>query len=353
MSSNVENGEPLSTFQGNLATKLVACSAATLVLVTVLVCLRFYIRFQIIRKVGLDDIALGLTVGFVWKCHWGCSGLSTALDFIMTLFLSKRSPCLFLKLVFFSALGYHSTIMLLRAAFLLQYRRVLPLPRFQLLCDIGLALLVVWTVAGLVGGLLVCLPLSGNWDPRNLNWTCDRRLTFWTAQGIAHVVSDVLILIMPMPLLKTLPLPRAHKIILIGLFSLGFFTCVISGIRLSTLRDSLKNPDMTVASCKTVFWSVSEISCSIFCLCIPTLRPLLGRCGCDRRRDGGSEHAGFMSPSRGRLQGVELSESTVTCRVDGVSAVDPIVIIPSTTPLSQDVESLGSRKPRDNAGQSI
>ncbi|KAL1838830.1 hypothetical protein VTJ49DRAFT_2187 [Mycothermus thermophilus] len=216
------DGKPPSNSQDNLANGLIAFIVATLVLVAVPVCLRFYIRLRIIRKVGPDDIALGLTVLALYGSAIGAAvatkyGLGYHYD---TLSIDEKA--MFLKLVFFSSLGYHGTVMLLKAAFLLQYRRVFPLPKFQLLCDTGLALLAAWTVAGLVGGLLVCLPLSGNWDPRNLNWNCDRRLVFWTAHGVAHVVSDVLILVMPMPLLRTLPLPRVHKIILIGLFSLGF-----------------------------------------------------------------------------------------------------------------------------------
>jgi hypothetical protein len=127
-----------------------------------------------------------------------------------------------IQLIFISSLGYHVVIMLLKSTFLLQFRRVFPLPNFQRLCDIFLAFLAVWTVAGIVGGMTVCLPLSKNWDPEAPIWTCENRLWFWMGHGIAHVITDILIFIMPMPLLKTLPLPPLHKVVLIGVFSLGF-----------------------------------------------------------------------------------------------------------------------------------
>jgi hypothetical protein len=47
-------------------------------------------------------------------------------------------------------------------------------------------------------------------------------MTFWLAMGILNVVTDVFIFIMPLPLLKRLPLPTAQKAVLIGVFSLGF-----------------------------------------------------------------------------------------------------------------------------------
>ena len=221
-----------------------------------------------------------------------------------------------IQLIFISSLGYHGTIILLKVTFLLQFRRVFPLPTFQLLCDIFLAFLAAWAVAGIVGGATVCLPL--NWDPLEPTWTCQRRLWFWMAHGVIHVVTDLLIFLMPLPLLNTLRLPPLQKMILIGVFSLGFWcvffgilhsnlqghpltlsccsTCVISAIRLTTLPDSLRDPDVSWTSAKTVFWSVGEVTCSTVCLCIPTLRPLLGSCSWLRRIIGSENVMGQGTP---------------------------------------------------------
>jgi hypothetical protein len=208
-----------------------------------------------------------------------------------------------MQLIFVSALGYHVTIMVLKSTFLLQFRRVFPLPAFQRLCNIFLVFLAVWTVAGIVGGATICLPL--NWDPREPTWTFEKRFWFWTGYGIVHVITDILIFLMPLPLLKTLPLPPLYKMVLIGVFCLGFLyvlfppaklrlrkasnfchsTCVISAVRLTTLHAALQGRDFSWTSAKTVFWSVGEVTSSIVCLCIPTLRPLLGSC-CSCRPSG-------------------------------------------------------------------
>jgi hypothetical protein len=125
-------------------------------------------------------------------------------------------------MVFISSIGYHVCIMLLKYTFLLQYRRFFPLPKFQRLCDIFLAFLSVWAVAGLVGAVTVCLPVSKNWDLREPIWACTQRFWFWLGYGIVHVTTDVLILIMPLPLLGTLSLPPLQKVVLMGVFCLGF-----------------------------------------------------------------------------------------------------------------------------------
>jgi hypothetical protein len=124
--------------------------------------------------------------------------------------------------IFVSAFGYHVCIILLKSTFLLQFRRVFPLPTFQRLCDIFLAFLAVWAIAGLIGVATICLPISRNWDPREPISTCEQRFWYWLGHGIVHVITDLLIFIMPMPMLKMLPLPSLHKVVLMGVFGLGF-----------------------------------------------------------------------------------------------------------------------------------
>ncbi len=132
-----------------------------------------------------------------------------------------------MQLIFFSSLGYHVTVMLLKLTLLLQLRRVFPLPAFQRLCDMCLVFVAVWTVAGLVGGVTICLPLDRNWDAQHPTWICEKRFWFWLGHGIVHVITDVLLCIMPLPLLGTLPLPPRHKMALIGVFCLGFLYVVL------------------------------------------------------------------------------------------------------------------------------
>lgn len=139
--------------------------------------------------------------------------------------------------------------MMLKSTFLFQYRRVFPLPNFQRLCDIFLAFLGVWTVVGLVGGATICLPVSKNWDLENPIWSCEQRFSFWLGYGIVHLITDILIFIMPLPLLKTLPLPPLHKSVLIGVFCLGFmFVLLILEASFQRVVIDFKSPAEPVSS---------------------------------------------------------------------------------------------------------
>jgi hypothetical protein len=176
--------------------------------------------------------------------------------------------------------GYLCTVVVLKSAFLLQYRRVFPLPTFQRICDIFLGFLGLWLLAGLVTHFAICQPLHSQWDPKvaESGRSCRARYDFWLAMGIIHLVTDVVIFIMPLPIIRSLRLVRTfHKCVLTGVFSIGFLTCIISGIRLATLHGALIGTDPSWSMSTTLFWSVGETTCAIICLCVPTLRPLLSR----------------------------------------------------------------------------
>lgn len=180
-----------------------------------------------------------------------------------------EQACL-VKTFFALSMAYHLVLMVLKAAFLLQYRRSFPLPDFQRLCDICLIILACWAIASAVATGIVEAPGQE-----------DRKASFqvWLAHGILNIVTDVFIFIMPLPLINTLPLSVGQKCILVFVFALGFLTCVISILRLAVLHDAMQSPDPSYSMAKISFWSIGEATSAIVCLCIPTLRPLLSSFG--------------------------------------------------------------------------
>jgi hypothetical protein len=280
--------------------------AACLVLCVLFTSLRVYVRLRIIRNFRKDDWAAVATL-FLMICsgvmaavasHRGLGSHMSVLSDSEKTFVLVVSPLFaptcrreglplselcwlirFLQLIWISSLGYLSTTICLKTAFLLQYRRSFPLPTFQRLCDIFLVFLAVWLLAGFVTHFCICRPYKDQWDPIIIDMGdfCKARFDFWLANAIVHVVTDVVLFFMPFPMIRSLPLNLWQKLVLGGVFSLGFFTCAISAIRITTLHAALMGTDQSWNMATTLFWSVAEATCAILCLCIPTLRPLLVR----------------------------------------------------------------------------
>jgi len=62
--------------------------------------------------------------------------------------------------------------------------------------------------------------------------------------------------------------------LLLLIFSLGFFVCAISIIRILQYANRLNTTDTTWTGVGTACWCLVEIHCGVLVSCLPTLRPL-------------------------------------------------------------------------------
>ncbi|WQF86961.1 hypothetical protein CDEST_11975 [Colletotrichum destructivum] len=254
---------------------IIGVTLTALLLSTIATLLRVYVRALRLRSWGWDDSALlasytlVLTVGILMlvNTEFG-DGLHQATLPREKFFKSQE--------VSIAAVAvYQAAFSLIKATFLLQYRRVFPLPAFQKLCDVFLLFIIAFGISQVVSICLACIPLRSLWD-LTVPGRCIALLDWWLIGSSISLVTDVAIFVMPIPLLRTVPLPLKQKIVLMATFGLGFFTCAISVVRITTLKQASTSDDRTYDSVIAGIWSITELSCGIICVCVPTLRPLIG-----------------------------------------------------------------------------
>ncbi|EAQ93100.1 hypothetical protein CHGG_01335 [Chaetomium globosum CBS 148.51] len=114
---------------------------------------------------------------------------------------------------------------------------------------------------------------------------------FWYINAAGNIITDIVIFVLPLPALCRLNLRRGQKLALLGVFSLGFFTCAISVIRIQYLKLSA---DVTWDNVGASCWSIGEVCSGITCACLPTLRPCFARClpALRTQRGGGESSSG-------------------------------------------------------------
>lgn len=86
-------------------------------------------------------------------------------------------------------------------------------------------------------------------------------------------------------------------------------TCVISAFRITSLRASLTDSDVTWTAPDTAMWSMGEATCAIICVCVPTLRPLVARLYRPWRRPHRTNDVVNYKDTSGRW-GEQLSDET-------------------------------------------
>ncbi|KAG9645363.1 hypothetical protein KCU95_g10263, partial [Aureobasidium melanogenum] len=113
----------------------------------------------------------------------------------------------------------------------------------------------------------------------------------WFSDAAVSIVTDCILLSIPMPYLKSLNLPYRQKAGLIAVFALGGFVCLVSIARLGPLYTIATSADVSRHNGPSAFLSSMEVNVGIICASLPSLRAITLRT-CSRRH----KHHHSMSP---------------------------------------------------------
>ena len=107
-----------------------------------------------------------------------------------------------------------------KMSILLLLRKIFVHPIFRMCTTIVGVVIFLWGFGNFFADALICIPVQKNWVPDRPGHCGNKHLLF-ILPPIAGIVTDVVLLIMPMPMLRTLHVPRIQKFGLAGLFCLG------------------------------------------------------------------------------------------------------------------------------------
>ncbi|KAL3468996.1 hypothetical protein BJX99DRAFT_242283 [Aspergillus californicus] len=114
-----------------------------------------------------------------------------------------------------------------KISILLLYLRIFPV-RWLVRCAWAtMGLIIAWAIATILAGCLICRPFAYNWDKTIVGGKCGDQVSSYTATGVINLVTDFMVLILPMPSLYKLQMATYKKVTLITVFGLGV-VCVLS-----------------------------------------------------------------------------------------------------------------------------
>ncbi|KAI1326235.1 hypothetical protein F5Y16DRAFT_236131 [Xylariaceae sp. FL0255] len=248
----------------------------TVVSIAVLsVSLRFYTRGHLLNsQIGTDDfLSLAALLFAIATGVSQCVNTRHGLGAHIWDLKGPEAVVAYLKNFYVNIVFYNTGLMFVKLTFLTQYYRVIVLKKFRIICVIAMVLIGTWSFSQVLVSIFFCKPIAGFWDS-SLNAKCIPDLPEWYTNAAGNIFSDVFIFILPMPVLAHLNLPTAQKIPLLGIFSLGFFTCAISVIRIKYLQEG---KDYTYENIDASSWSITELCSGIICSSLSTLRPLVAK----------------------------------------------------------------------------
>ncbi|KAL7961750.1 hypothetical protein V8C34DRAFT_272282 [Trichoderma compactum] len=189
--------------------------------------------------------------------------------------------------LFIGELGYFVTIACVKWSILAFYWRSFKIRSSVKFPIYILAVIVLlWATAVILLTIFQCQPTSAWWNRFNPThpvrpdqYKCNvDSVKFFYGNAIPTIVTDVLMLALPLPYITKLQLPKGQKWALAGIFLVGLFVTIISIVRLHfLLQGNLTSPDITWNFVDIALWSVLEGNVAIICACLTFLRPVLSR----------------------------------------------------------------------------
>ena len=80
-----------------------------------------------------------------------------------------------------------------------------------------------WIVFAVISSIFQCTPIDEAWKPAIAHGHCTDTYSWWMGSAISSVIIDVIILLIPMPILWTLQVRPLRKSLLLGLFACGYW----------------------------------------------------------------------------------------------------------------------------------
>lgn len=156
-------------------------------------------------------------------------------------------------------------------------------------------IVIMWTIGSAITVVVACDPIAGSWDiNKAATAKCIDKKSFYMGASIPNVITDVVLVVMPIPYVWKLHAPIIQRIVLAAIFALGAFVSIVSIIRLSVLVDTTSGVlDITYTFKDVYLWSLVELQVGLTCICLPSLRPMIRIMGLSR----------FFSFSRSRPSG--------------------------------------------------
>lgn len=124
----------------------------------------------------------------------------------------------------------------LKASVLISYNRIFENRIFRL-ASYGVGTAVsLWGLACTIGAFTQCIPLKKLWDP-TVTGACVDYSRLFIFYSTLNLITDFIIVVMPLPIIWRLQMPREKRITVCVMFGLGGIVVVASAMRLASFNN--------------------------------------------------------------------------------------------------------------------
>lgn len=108
------------------------------------------------------------------------------------------------------------------------YVRIFSIRTFRLLAYFVAAIVSGWALSVFLETFLLCRPFASNWDSTIKDFTCGNKNAAYIGAASLNIVTDLMVLCLPIPMVWNLQIPRRNKAILTAVFGMGLVYALLS-----------------------------------------------------------------------------------------------------------------------------
>ncbi|OAA40817.1 hypothetical protein BBO_05874 [Beauveria brongniartii RCEF 3172] len=132
-----------------------------------------------------------------------------------------------------------------------------------------------WMIQTILTGVLLCRPVRSDWDPDGRGYCGNQKVAF-SAVNIVDIITDILIISLPVKMLWGLHMRRTYKVAVACMFGAGLITIAFTVVRLYSVF-TLDTSDVTYNVVSISIVGLVQSGVAIIVASAPLLRPAFDR----------------------------------------------------------------------------
>ncbi|MCJ1250588.1 hypothetical protein MMC30_007816 [Trapelia coarctata] len=280
-STGVPQGNPNDYIGG----QLLATCIVFIVLDILFVCLRICSRRLADTKLGWDDylippaLIMNLAISIIGIISVKIAYTGWHFDAAAKADADHDSDIIpiVLKITFALEWIYPTAVLLPKLSIVCLYLRIFTSKFAQVSSYTLLVVLISTWISFVVAATVQCFPIAYAWD-KSLKGQCFNQTAFYSASNVPNTVTDLAMLLLPMPTIWGLQISKFRKLGLTMIFVTGSIGIIGSCVRIYSLNEvkTFSDPgDITWNGTSLTIWTVTEPSMYLIAACLISLRPLL------------------------------------------------------------------------------
>ncbi|KAJ5949045.1 hypothetical protein N7454_000629 [Penicillium verhagenii] len=255
----------------NLVTQILC-----LPITTAFVALRFYTRIRFKQSLGIEDaactVAWALFMGYcVVGMFIGRYGGGYNIDDV-----SDADQIQFKKFCYIATILYCPMALFVKIALLSILTRIFKPYRGKVWFIYGfLGCLCTYYAVALIVKIRMCAPIPKYWFGDAVDGSCLDQTAALIADSVISVVSDIIILVLPLPLTWSLQMSRNRKLRVIGLLGAGGLATAFSLYRLVLVLRDGNSSNQTIVFMDVILSGNAEGGVGLICACLPVCNVLI------------------------------------------------------------------------------